>query len=426
MRLRVLAEINGLRCEVGIIETVSGAGEQFTYSDEWIERQNSKPVSLSLPLEKRVFEAREIRPYFEGLLPEENARVAISRALHIPSTSYLKLLKALGGEFVGALAIVDDSDAAWQEVNTEYRLLSEDELSRISENGQVESARILTSSRLSIAGAQAKIGLYQSPGTADWYEPRGTASSTHIIKPSNPRFDTMAINECLCLATARKCGLSTPHAFMMQTAVPMLAIERYDRFFDDNPNLVNELPLPSRLHQEDFCQALGIPTEDKYEEGSRRYLSNIAGVIRDWSSDPIADLNNLWDILVFDYLVGNCDNHIKNISIIRSADWSTLRLAPFYDLVNTTLYEGLTREMGITIGSYRDIDKITRPDFEQLASAIDVSQKLMMKRLDGLRDRFSDCLTAAIEDLCDEGYSAAAEIGSAILADAGRRISAIR
>ena len=426
MRLRILAEINNLRCEVGIIETISGSGEQFTYSDNWLERQDAQPISLSLPLEKHIFEAREIRPFFEGLLPEHYARTAIAQALRIPSTSYLRLLKALGNELIGAIMIVDEGDVSRQDEKPEYRLLTEDELNLISEKGQMEAARILTSSRLSIAGAQSKIGLYQRPGTTEWFEPRGTAPSTHIVKPANTRFETMAINECICLVAARRCGLSAPHAFMIPSTIPMLAIERYDRVFSNDPKFVNEMPMPSRLHQEDFCQALGIMTENKYEEGSRRYLADIAGVILGWSSDPIADLNSLWDILVFDYLIGNCDNHIKNLSVLRSADWSTLRLAPCYDLVSTTMYAGITREMGVSIGSHLVIDTITRSDFEQLASTIGMSKKVMMERLDGMCDRFSACFTAAIEDMSNTGYPETAEIGGAILADAERRIKVIR
>lgn len=432
MKLKVLAEVDGDRREAGIIETLSGKGERFEYTEEWLSRADAKPLSLSLPLSERQFEAKRMRPYFEGLLPEEDARKSIATELGISSNSYLKLLHALGNECIGAVMIIDD-EGVLSDTLPHYEKLSEYKLKKILSKGYAGASKVLADTRLSIAGAQAKIGLYRSPEHSEaWCLPTGTAPSTHIVKLSNDRFAGIALNEYLCLSVARRCGLDVPSAFIIDARHPTIVIERYDRAFSEDAFsedavYADGLAMPSRLHQEDLCQALGILGEKKYETRSRQYLSDIAALLRTWSVNPIADLGKLWDILVFDYLIGNCDNHIKNLSLMRSRDWTTIQLAPCYDLVNTTIYDGLTHTMGILIGSTGDIDKITREDFGQLAEIMGVSKKTMFARLDDMAEKFTAALSFEADALAENWSSQAQaeEIGTLILADSERRIRRI-
>lgn len=71
------AEVDGAPQNVGLIETLPGSGEQFTYDPQWVEEMPHAPLSLSLPVRSEPYCAREMRPYFEGLLPEEDARRAV-------------------------------------------------------------------------------------------------------------------------------------------------------------------------------------------------------------------------------------------------------------------------------------------------------------------------------------------------------------
>ena len=80
------------------------------------------------------------------------------------------------------------------------------------------------------------------------------------------------------------------------------------------------MPVPRRLHQEDFAQALGIAAFNKYEKNNEGYLKQLFDVLRVHSADPMTDSLKLWDICVFNYLIGNTDNHIKNLSLLDGAD----------------------------------------------------------------------------------------------------------
>lgn len=385
MKLSVLVETTNGRVLVGTLETKPGSGEQFTYDQAWLSRSDAKPLSLSLPLQSTAFSARAIRPYFEGLLPEGAARASVARRLGIASTSYLRLLQALGGECIGAIMLLDPENP---EPTPSYHPLDSETLENLARGGYPQSSELTVGSRLSIAGAQAKVGLYRNPHDTEaaWLLPRGTAPSTHIIKPANHRFDDMVGNELFCLRLARACGLPAPHAFVVATQQPMLAVERYDRAFSATPASINGNPLPQRLHQEDFCQALGIASSQKYEENGRHFAS-LASLIREHSSNAISDLELLCDFAIFNFLIGNCDAHLKNFSLVRSADWRELRLAPCYDLASTSVYDELDRIMGMSLGNERSIDGVTRDSFYQLAKELRLSPKSMLRRLDNLREK---------------------------------------
>ena len=73
-------------------------------------------------------------------------------------------------------------------------------------------------------------------------------------------------------------------------------------------------------------------------------------LLRAFSSEPLTDQLKLWDICVFNYLIGNTDNHIKNLSLLYSQDLKGVRLAPAYDVVSTAIYESSTKEMALSIG----------------------------------------------------------------------------
>ena len=114
------------------------------------------------------------------------------------------------------------------------------------------------------------------------------------------------------------------------------------------------------MHQEDFAQVLGISSYDKYETGEQKYLPKLFRVLRNHSKDPIEDQLKLWDMIVYDFLVGNTDNHIKNLSLVYSKSLREKRLAPAYDIVSTAIYPSSSREMAIGIGGERTLDTIRR------------------------------------------------------------------
>jgi serine/threonine-protein kinase HipA len=340
--------------------------------------------------------------------------------MHVDENDYLSILHGLGRECLGAIQVRTEEE----EIAASYVAISQGEIRALAEEGVSKSAEIITQAHLSLTGASGKVGLYYDASNDQWYIPEGTAPSTHIVKQSHVRLNDIVTNEQLSLLTAKNCGIDIPKSFIINTGSGeenevLFATERYDRAFSENPIVIDGLKCPARLHQEDLAQALGILASDKYEKKPSGYLKKMFELLKMYSSDPIRDQLKLWDIIVFNYLIGNTDAHIKNTSLLYSADMKSLRLAPAYDLVSTTVYEQSTREMAFYIGGEILIDKISRDNFQGAAKEIGISKRIAMERFDELKERFGHALDKSTENLCDSGYQRAAKIKERILKTGG-------
>ena len=170
-----------------------------------------------------------------------------------------------------------------------------------------------------MSGSSGKVGLYLRDGR--WYQPLGTAPSTHIVKQSHVRLRHIVENERLVLLTAERLGIPTVNSSIINAGSfndsdILLATERYDRDRSNPIREISGLVCPLRLHQEDFAQALGIPGSAKYEHAEGNYLYRIFRLVRNNSAEPLQDQLRLLDILIYDKLIGNTDNHIKNFSLL--------------------------------------------------------------------------------------------------------------
>ena len=96
-------------------------------------------------------------------------------------------------------------------------------------------------------------------------------------------------------------------------------------------------------------------------------------LIRFNSASPVNDILKIWDKILFDYFIGNADNHIKNIALLYDPNLKKISVAPIYDVVSTVIYEN-TRNMGISINNKLDINKIGRTDFADEAEHIGISK----------------------------------------------------
>ena len=179
------------------------------------------------------------------------------------------------------------------------------------------------------------------------------------------------------------------------------------------------MPCPLRLHQEDFAQALGIPASDKYERKQNHYMKAMFDLLRQYSSDPVTDQIRLWDIIVFDYLIGNTDAHIKNFSLLYGPDMKRVRLAPAYDIVSTAIYEQSTRDMDFRIGGAQTIDEITAESFRAAAREVGLGERMAMRRFDNIREQFVPALRQSALELVSAGYPKAFEMEKRILSSGG-------
>ena len=405
-KLKIYMEICGKSHLVGYILVYKDRGAEFIYDDGYLEWPECRPISISLPLEEKSFNSDRTKKFFEGLLPEGFTRRCVANWLHKDETDYISILSNLGRECLGAIKVVSEED---ENVESSYRKLSAEEVKRLAQEGATESAELVTKAHLSLTGASGKVGLYYDNEKDEWYLPYGDAPSTHIVKQSHVRLKNIVANEQLCLLTAKKLGIEVPESFIVKTTGidsedVLFATKRYDRKISVNNKKINGLTIPYRLHQEDFAQALGIASSDKYETNNEEYLVKMFLILRNYSASPIEDQLKLWDICVFNYLIGNTDNHVKNLSLLYSKDLKLIRLAPAYDIVSTIVYETSTEKMALRVGDVYKLSDIRKGDFEKEAKKVGLGKNIAMKRFDSMSGKFLKAINEANEQLMDKGF----------------------
>lgn len=417
INLTVEIEIAGISVAVGKIIGTNTDNAQFIYDKNYLQKQGSRGISLSLPLQQESFSANATRTFFEGLLPEGFLRKCVAEQIHADTNDYLAILSVLGNECLGAIRITNNEspypDAA-------YKLLQNNELKALAREDATKSVQLVTQSHLSLTGASGKVGLYFEPHSKKWYYPIGNSPSTHIVKQSHIRLKKIVTNERLCLLTAQNLGIEIPESFIVNVGSSekediLFATKRYDRKIDSKSKILSGLYVPCRLHQEDFAQALGIPAKNKYEKNNAGYLKKAMHILRTCSTDPITDQYRLWDICIFNYLIGNTDNHIKNISLLYSENLHGIRLAPAYDIVSTMIYESSTENMAMSIGGIYNINEINREAFSEEAKNIGLGRTLAIKKFDKMISNFSEAIQKATLLLKQQGFEDAETIKEQIM-----------
>jgi serine/threonine-protein kinase HipA len=329
--------------------------------------QDSRAVSLSLPLAQRHFDAFESRPFFEALLPEGAVRDQIAHQLKLAVSDSFGLLGELGRDCAGALQI---AEASRMSEPPSVGWLDDRELDALVEAlpryplGMHEGDRRL---RLSLAGVQHKAVLVRDVG-GRFGRPLDGMPSSHILKPEGPdgRYPGLATNEYFCMLLAARCGLSAAQVALVAAAGrPCLVVERFDRDLSSWP--------PRRLHQEDLCQALGLTPDFKYQKDGWRLPSYraLAELLDLNSTAPGADRLAGALAAVFHYLVGNADAHAKNVSLLHVA--GGVRLAPLYDVVCTAAYPELSTELALAVGDELEPESIGSIHWSDLAEDFGLS-----------------------------------------------------
>lgn len=418
--LLVSIERNGTMIPVGTINGDDSSDACFAYLPEYLQESDAVAISISLPLRVEPYPATQTARFFEGLLPEGFTRRSVAQWMHVDENDYLSILHGLGRECLGAFCITEPGE----ELRASYEPITEQQVRELAAEGATKSAEIVTKSHLSLTGASGKVGLYYDSKNGKWFLPWGTAPSTHIVKQSHVRLDGIVTNEQLALSTAAKCGIAIPHSFIINTGAGeehevLFATERYDRVFSEQAQPIGGLPRPLRLHQEDFAQAMGIPASRKYEKNYSGYMRGMFDILRRYSADPVRDQMRLWDIIVFNYLIGNTDAHVKNFSLLYSPSLKGVRLAPAYDIVSTTVYEQSTRDMAFSIGRVYSIDEIKREHFSSAAKDVGLGERMAMRRFDDMCARLRNALREATKELVSAGYPKAEDMEARILKSGG-------
>lgn len=194
---------------------------------------------------------------------------------------------------------------------------------------------------------------------------------------------------------AARLKLPVPHVeIRLDGATAFLLVERYDRTKAADGII-------ERLHQEDFCQALSVPPELKYEAEGGPGTERALGLIDQVCARPAADRLQFIRMLIFHYLVGNADAHGKNYALLYGSDEPDL--APIYDVVCTAVYPRLSKRLAMKIGG-RDVpDTIQMKHWTTLVPETKSSQRILVRDLAQMAERILSEADALVAELADEG-----------------------
>ena len=380
---------------VGELAVDRSGAMQFAYARPWLEDPEAPPVSVRLPKQQDPFSDRIAKPFFDGLLPEEWQREVAARALGISSGNPFRLLKALGGDTAGALTFWPHGDAGYaKDSHYSPEGLSDDELVQLFDRMAQRPMLAGEGRRYSLAGAQSKLPVVlDREGRVALA--RAGQTTTHIIKPEPARFAGLAANEAFCLALAAAVGLETAEAeWRSVQGRAYLLVRRYDRVIGDGET--------TRLHQEDFAQALGVMSAKKYASDGGPVFRDCFALVRRAATDPEREVLKLIDAALFNLVIGNADAHAKNFSLLRRAD-GTIVLAPLYDLVATAAWPELSPRMAMKYGRARMLEDMSTGSFERFAADAGVEFDIVRKRGLALAYRLigsldSDVVARSLED----------------------------
>ena len=344
-----------------------------------------------------AYVAQEARPFLDGLLPEEWQREAAARVLGISSGNPFRLLKALGGDAAGALTFWPGDGAAQPEhadAGAAAEALGDDALAQLFDRMVQRPMLAGEGRRYSLAGAQSKLPVVLDRDGRVALAKSGQAT-THIIKPEPARFAGLAANEAFCLALAAAVGLETAAAdWRSVEGRPYLLVRRYDRAIENGET--------TRLHQEDFAQALGVMSAKKYASDGGPVFRDCFALVRRAATHPEREVLKLIDAALFNLVIGNADAHAKNYSLLRHAN-GTIVLAPLYDLVATAAWPELSPRMAMKYGRARMLEDMCAGSFERFAADAGVEFDIVRKRGLALAYRLigsldSDVVVRGLED----------------------------
>jgi serine/threonine-protein kinase HipA len=346
----------------------------FAYESAWLESAQFIPLSVTMPRQAEEFTDGVTRAFFDNLLPEGDIRAAIAKLKRVSERNTFGLLQEIGGDCAGAISLWPKGEKP--RVNEGYAAISDERLSKRLADMQKRPLLVIDDElRLSLAGAQDKL-----PVSYDGTQlalPRGSAPSSHILKPGSPGFAHMPANEHFCMRLAAASGLPVPEAMLLRKGNPLYLVQRYDRLRAPDGVL-------TRIHQIDFCQALNLPSSKKYEKEGGPTLAACFDVIGKYCAQPARDRFEIISWAIFNYVVGNADAHAKNLSLLITP--AGVSLAPFYDLISTAVYPDLTLKLALKIGGEDRPDWVQERHWSSFAELSGANPRIVWRRMAELSD----------------------------------------
>ncbi len=386
---------------VGFVTERTNGRVEFVYNDDCLNSPTPIPLSVSMPLEGG---AKNVEAWLDGLLADnDNVRQRWATDYRAKSTKPVDLLATpVGRDCAGAVQICKpESTSELLDRGGTLQPLTESDVAQIISDLRTDPAgwnRNRSQTAFSLGGAQTKTAL-RFDGV-QWSLPAGSACTTHILKPAAARFPDLDIVEHLCQQAARNLGLQTAVTECVYFGDERaLVVQRYDREQLSNDDWV-------RVHQEDMCQALGVPPHLKYQNNGGPTPHDIASLLREHSSKPNQDVRRFLDALIYNWLIVNTDAHAKNYGLL--LDEHDVRFAPLYDLCSFIPYKIVDGEhlqlpklkMAMKMGKDYTLRKTDRDSaWVRVANQLEVPHSEVAERISVLADGLEAAFTEATDTL---------------------------
>jgi serine/threonine-protein kinase HipA len=340
---------------------------QFVYAQSWLDSQG-KSIAPKLHFSEQKLSGLPVESYFENLLPEAGIRELLKLKYQVSST--FGLLSVIGGDTASDLMILPEGQ---RPNRPEYQKINWDEvaLSFKSSSGPIQIAQQEKGMRISLAGAQRKLGiLMHEQGNISL--PLGSAPSSYIVKPDIAGIEGIwasAMNETFVMKLAYQLGLDAAPVLYQPTAKSCI-IKRYDR-------IANKAEDIQKIHQMDLCQLDLKPSTVKYEADGGPSLLRCYELLKE-SGVPASDFKRFLQWIFFNLFVGNNDSHAKNLSVYFPPGLGA-RLTPFYDLLSTSIYPGLSNQFAFKIGGENRTSHIGKAELCLMANELGFKEQYVLK-----------------------------------------------
>ena len=358
---------------VGTID-VDKSGPGFTYAPDWITLRGAFPISTTMLFRSERIAPDIFLPWAANLLPESEQLRTLGQLLGMARNDVIGLLSAIGGDTAGALSIGQPGRTS----SVQWRPLEKPgELEGIIED--LPNKPFLVGEEgvsMSLAGAQTKLAVAVDAAGCICI-PMNGSPSTHILKPDSPRLWGGVQNEAFCLTLARRLKIPTPNGTTGQAGKrTYLLVKRYDR--------TDVGGRWRRLHQEDYCQALGRPPSAKYESNHTGIegptLKDLFDVTR--RHMPPTDIVRLLDMVVINVLACNTDAHAKNYAIIVRGSGASL--APLYDVMCGEVWRNVTKNFAQKIAGKSRGDDLKGRDWQRFGRECGLNPRQVLDRVGAL------------------------------------------
>lgn len=369
----------------------------LNYDDLW--KKTGFALSPHLPLHA-PHTAINVRRYFENLFPEGQGFNEILEQWRINRSNTYGLLKLIGHDSTGAFIFTEHDHLSKK--STSFREVTFKELAeRLDERSSSGLIVWDEKVRLSVAGIQDKLVITQlDSGKIGFGE--GDLASTHILKfqKQNPNIQNLVLNEHFCMTLAKAIGIDVPDVYYIKIGDhPALMVTRFDRKKISDKYI-------KRIHVIDACQALNLPPHYKYEQnfGSSRDVAHIRDGVNyaklfDLARSnlvPAKEILKLLHWIFFNLCISNYDNHGKNISYFLNKEG--LQSAPFYDLVNISMYPKIDQKLALAFGGEFDPHAISVQNILDFCEIVGVKKQLIKKEFILLGKNISSKLDTVMDE----------------------------